>query len=262
MVVTYLWKLAGQPSSSSSPLSYSPYTLSGRYEFERDGDTFGPNGSRYSPFTLRFDAAVTSRTRITVHNDEAEMDYIRRDVETPRTYDVTLIAVRPGSGYTIDGGFNWSYASPIDGSDQVAWNDGIPGERYFRASDGSFRYTFTPTDHESPEYALYEDTLSWFRENGPQRTVYGNNRSADCGVLIQLNGNYYFVTYADSAIAGGLMSGSAGFSDVPAGASYAQAVAWATEKKITSGTSSTTCSPNNTCTRGQIVTFLYRAMGW
>lgn len=52
-------------------------------------------------------------------------------------------------------------------------------------------------------------------------------------------------------------SGSA-FTDVPAGADYAQAVAWAVKNGITSGTSQTTLSPDTTCTRGQIVTFLYR----
>ncbi|WP_298033095.1 S-layer homology domain-containing protein [uncultured Dysosmobacter sp.] len=52
-------------------------------------------------------------------------------------------------------------------------------------------------------------------------------------------------------------SGSA-FTDVPAGADYAQAVAWAVKNGVTSGTSQTTFSPDTTCTRGQIVTFLYR----
>ena len=52
-----------------------------------------------------------------------------------------------------------------------------------------------------------------------------------------------------------------GFADVPRGASYAKAVAWAVDKGITSGTSATTFAPDTTCTRGQIVTFLYRDMG-
>lgn len=51
------------------------------------------------------------------------------------------------------------------------------------------------------------------------------------------------------------------FTDVPADAAYAQAVAWAVERGITNGTSATTFSPDATCTRGQIVTFLYRALG-
>ena len=49
------------------------------------------------------------------------------------------------------------------------------------------------------------------------------------------------------------------FSDVPKTADYSQAVAWAVEKGITNGTSTTTFSPANTCTRGQIVTFIFRA---
>jgi len=48
------------------------------------------------------------------------------------------------------------------------------------------------------------------------------------------------------------------FFDVPAGADYTQAVAWAVQQGITSGTSGTTFSPDAACTRGQIVTFLYR----
>lgn len=50
-----------------------------------------------------------------------------------------------------------------------------------------------------------------------------------------------------------------GFADVPGDSSYAEAVAWAVEREITNGTSDTTFDPDGICTRGQIVTFLYRA---
>ena len=53
---------------------------------------------------------------------------------------------------------------------------------------------------------------------------------------------------------------AADFNDVAADAEYAQAVAWAVQQGITAGTSATTFSPDVTCTRGQIVTFLYRDM--
>ena len=49
------------------------------------------------------------------------------------------------------------------------------------------------------------------------------------------------------------------FGDVATDAYYAKAVTWAVDNKVTSGTSATTFSPNSDCTRGQIVTFLYRA---
>ena len=50
------------------------------------------------------------------------------------------------------------------------------------------------------------------------------------------------------------------FKDVAAGEYYYNAVLWAVEKKITTGTSDTTFSPDETCIRAQIVTFLYRYM--
>ena len=51
-----------------------------------------------------------------------------------------------------------------------------------------------------------------------------------------------------------------GFTDVTADAFYADAVAWAVESGVTNGTSASTFSPNNGCTRAQIVTFLYRTV--
>ena len=51
------------------------------------------------------------------------------------------------------------------------------------------------------------------------------------------------------------------FGDVTAGTYYYDAVLWAVENGITSGTSATTFAPNATCTRAQIVTFLWRSQG-
>lgn len=50
------------------------------------------------------------------------------------------------------------------------------------------------------------------------------------------------------------------FTDVAAGSSYAEAVAWAVSNGVTTGTSGSTFSPNATCTRAQIVAFLNRAL--
>ena len=49
------------------------------------------------------------------------------------------------------------------------------------------------------------------------------------------------------------------FADVSADSYYAKAVAWAVESGVTNGTTDSTFSPNNGCTRAQIATFLYRA---
>ncbi len=51
------------------------------------------------------------------------------------------------------------------------------------------------------------------------------------------------------------------FTDVPASAYYADAVEWAVQKGITSGTTPTTFAPNNPCHRGHVATFLWRSKG-
>ena len=56
-------------------------------------------------------------------------------------------------------------------------------------------------------------------------------------------------------------SGSTSFADVPTDAYYRDAVRWAVTQGITAGTSATAFSPDEICTRAQIVTFLYRASG-
>lgn len=61
-------------------------------------------------------------------------------------------------------------------------------------------------------------------------------------------------------LAGSPAAGTVSFTDVPAGSEYAQAVAWAVERGITSGTGNGAFSPEQHCTRGQVITFVYRAM--
>ena len=66
----------------------------------------------------------------------------------------------------------------------------------------------------------------------------------------QYNGPYKFVS-----------SNVGAFTDVKEDNWFADSVKWAVDKKITSGTSATTFSPDNTCTRAQILTFMWRAVG-
>ena len=54
--------------------------------------------------------------------------------------------------------------------------------------------------------------------------------------------------------------GSNPFADVKNSDFFYDAVLWAVDQEVTTGTSATTFSPSSTCTRGQIVTFLYRAL--
>lgn len=59
----------------------------------------------------------------------------------------------------------------------------------------------------------------------------------------------------------GVESGVAGFRDVPADAYFAEAVAWAVKSGVTNGTAADTFSPQATCTRAQVATFLWRMAG-
>ena len=107
------------------------------------------------------------------------------------------------------------------------------------------------TDVKTADY-FYKAAL-WAAEKGlVSGSIFGAN--ADCTRAMTM-------AYMWKAAGSPAPAGKADFDDVPANADYAQAVAWAVEKNITSGTGDGNFSPAATCTRGQIVTFLYRAMG-
>ena len=84
--------------------------------------------------------------------------------------------------------------------------------------------------------------------------------------LTEKNGKYTF-TMPDSKVTVAATfktsapTGKNPFIDVPAGSYYEDAVIWAVDKGITTGTSATTFNPNGICTRAQAVTFLWRANG-
>ena len=63
------------------------------------------------------------------------------------------------------------------------------------------------------------------------------------------------------ALVPGVSAEDSPFTDVPAGWSSAPAAAWAAEQGVTTGATATTFNPGGICTRGEIVTFLYRAYG-
>ena len=91
----------------------------------------------------------------------------------------------------------------------------------------------------------------------------GNNKDLK---LTEKNGKYTFTMPASKVTVAATFKASAPtgknpFIDVPAGSYYEDAVVWAVEKGITSGTSAVTFDPNGICTRAQAVTFLWRAAG-
>ena len=100
--------------------------------------------------------------------------------------------------------------------------------------------------------AYYAQAVLWAVENGitngTSETTFSPNQTCTRAHAVA----FLYRMSGSPAAAGST------FSDVAADAYYSAAVAWAVEKGITNGTSGTTFSPDDTCTRGQIVTFLYR----
>lgn len=95
----------------------------------------------------------------------------------------------------------------------------------------------------------YADAAVWAYEKG---LVSGKTLNGDAPCTRSMAATYMW------KVAGSPSANAAGFTDVAAGADYANAVAWAVEEGVAAGTSKTTFSPDSVCTRGQIVTFLYR----
>lgn len=102
--------------------------------------------------------------------------------------------------------------------------------------------------------AYYYDAVLWAVEKGVTSGTSATTFSPDATVT-----RGQTVTFLYRNAGSPEVSGTMPFADVEADAYYAKAVQWAVQQKITTGTSETTFSPMSDCTRGQIVTFLYRA---
>ena len=118
-----------------------------------------------------------------------------------------------------------------------------------------------PTNKVNPftdvaEDSYYYKAVLWAVEKGiakgTSETTFSPNDTCTRGQTVA-----FFYRYANSPA----VSGSNSFADVSETAYYYNATLWAMSEKVTEGTSATTFSPNDLCTRGQIVTFLYRYMG-
>ncbi|WP_417184414.1 S-layer homology domain-containing protein [Agathobaculum sp.] len=103
--------------------------------------------------------------------------------------------------------------------------------------------------------SYYEDAVDWAVENGITKGTDNTHFSPD-GICTRAQTATFLWRAAGSPKP---ETRTMPFTDVPAGSYYYDAVLWAVENGITKGTSNTTFSPNMTCSRAQIVTFLWRA---
>lgn len=104
-----------------------------------------------------------------------------------------------------------------------------------------------------PADAYYAEAVRWALSEGITTGTGTGTFSPDAACT-----RAQAVTFLARAL-DGKTEGAANFQDVLAGSYYAEAVAWAVETGVTNGISETLFGPDQACTRGQIVTFLFRA---
>ena len=107
-----------------------------------------------------------------------------------------------------------------------------------------------------PNDAYYYEAVKWAVENG---ITQGRTETTFCPEDTCTRAE--IVTFLWRAFGSPEVTSAVSYTDVDTDAYYAVAVAWAVENGITVGTSDTTFSPDDTCTRAQAVTFLCRAAG-
>ena len=170
------------------------------------------------------------------------------------------LTVDPDKGYVLDA------LTVLDGKDKEIKLTEKNGKYTFTmpASKVTVEATFKPLTTtgnnpfiDVPAGSYYEDAVIWAVDKGIT--------SGTSAVTFDPNGN---CTRAQAVTFLWRAAGSPApktkvmsFTDVPSGSYYYDAVLWAMEQGITKGTSDTAFSPNASCTRAQIVTFLWRASG-
>ena len=166
------------------------------------------------------------------------------------------VTVKPNEGYELG-----SIEVLDKNGDALKLKDLGSGKFSFVMPDGkvSVKAEFVKTAPTSfvdvPANAYFADAVKWAVDkgitNGLPDTMFGPYASCTRAQI---------VTFLWRAAGSPEPKAMSSFTDVPASAYYAKAVEWAVENGITNGMTETTFAPDATCTRGQSVTFLHRAL--
>ena len=170
--------------------------------------------------------------------------------------ETVTITTKPSEGYELG-----SIEVLDKNGDSLKLKDLGNGKYSFVMPDGKvsveaeFVKTAATSFADVPANAYFADAVKWAVDkgitNGLSDTMFGPYESCTRAQI---------VTFLWRAAGSPEPKAASSFTDVPASAYYAKAVAWAVENGITNGMTETTFAPDATCTRGQSVTFLYRAL--
>ena len=233
---------------------YIPYTFTadGNYSGEKAGTitvtaqerpSYGGGGGHTSSYTVTVSGQIQNGS-VTVDRRSAGRG------------DTVTITVKPDSGYVLE----TLTAMDKSGSELKLTDKG--GGKYTFTMPGSrveVKATFMEDNsvlnffYDVPNDSFYYEAVKWAAGKNIASGV-GNNLFAPDLPCTRAQ----IVTFLWRAAGSPEPRNSGSFSDVPASAYYAKAVAWAVENGITTGTGDGMFSPDAVCTRAQAVTFLWR----
>ena len=173
--------------------------------------------------------------------------------------DTVTVTVKPDSGYVLE-----TLTVTDKNGNELTLKDKGNGKYTFTMPAGKVEVKATFMEDNSmlnffydvPNNAYFYEAVKWAVKNGITTGV-GNNLFAPEQPCTRAQ----IVTFLWRAAGSPEPKGAAsGMTDVVSGSYYEKAVAWAIENGITTGTTTSTFSPDATCTRAQAVTFLARAL--
>ena len=253
--------------------SYSYYTIKAT---AGTGGSISPSGNvsvregRDQTFTITPDKGyAVSNVKIDGKSIGAVKSYTFENVRRTHTIEVIFMKANgnPQTGVFVDVATGSYYEDAVDwavengitkGTDDTHFSpDGICTRAQivtflWRAAGSPEPKTMSSFADVSMD-AYYAKAVAWAVENGIT-TGTGDGKFSPDATCTRAQS----VTFLFRAI-GKLVDSKAEFSDVLTNSYYANAVAWAVENGVTNGIGDGLFGPDNSCTRAQIVTFLFRA---
>ena len=246
-------------------------THSGRYSFdgwytEKNGGTkittatlFDKDTTVYAHWTYTGSTGGGGVTTYPITVKSAKNGDVTANHKSAAKGTTITLTVDPDKGYVLD------TLTVLDGKDKD-----------LKLTEKNGKFTFTmPASKVTVEGSFKEEFPDFpnpFSDIAPSDFCCDAVMWAVAKDITNGIGNYTFapnqpctraqiVTFLWRAAGSPAPKSASNFTDVPADAYYAKAVAWAVENGITGGTGDGKFSPDATCTRAQAVTFLYRASG-
>ena len=254
---------SGTTITLPTPAHRSGYTFNGWY----DGSKFYAAGASYkvsATATLNASWSYISSgsssydPTYSVTVDKTENGSVTVSPKSASKGSTVTITVKPDSGYVLE-----TLTVTDKNGNELTLKDKGDGKYTFTMPAGKVEVKATFMEDNSvlnffydvPNDAYFYEAVKWAVKsgvtNGLTDTMFGPYESCTRAQI---------VTFLWRAAGSPEPKTASSFTDVHASAYYAKAVAWAVENGITNGMTETTFAPDATCTRGQSVTFLYRAL--